>query len=124
METRSTEIKICSQDRGEEDRRRSFQVLQTRGGREVYSGVIVKRHIVFHTYTHVISSARVLEEGMSWYVPAASLQVWPQRVHASELEQIRFLDFRPAKLLQLLQPAAQHRLDAFVYLRTRTSRVR
>jgi len=61
---------------------------------------------------------------MPRYVPAASLQERSQRIHAPELEQIRLLDFRPAELLQLLQPATQHRLDALVYLRTRASRVR
>lgn len=70
-------------------------------------------------YTHVIPSARILEEGVPGHGAAAGLQIRPQGIDTAELEQIRLLDFRSTELLQLLQPTAQHRLDALVYLRAR-----
>jgi hypothetical protein len=51
------------------------------------------------------------------HISRAGLQVRPEGVDAAELEQVWLLDLWPAELLQLLQPAAQHRLDALVYLK-------
>lgn len=75
-------------------------------------------------YTHVIPCAWILEKGMPRPVSDASLQIGPQGIDAAELKQIWLLDLRSAEFLQLLQPAAQHRLDALIYLKARTSRVR
>jgi len=59
---------------------------------------------------------------MPRHISRAGLQIRPEGVDAAELEQIRLLDLWPAELLQLLEPAAQHRLDALVYLDIRKVR--
>lgn len=42
--------------------------------------------------------------------------MWTEGANAA-LQEVRLLDLRTTELLQLLQPAAQHRLDALVHLR-------